>query len=191
VSRTWVFGYGSLVAPSSVARTIDRMIDHPDERVVTHLVGYGRRWNYGSQLLRGNWTIDGISVREGVVVSLGLEESADERCNGVSILVDDDELAALDTRESDYELTDISDQVEVEPHAARLRGRVVTFVPRPGSVERYRHARDERRAAVRAEYVTLVHAAFDALGADHRRLFDRTPDPDVPVTEIELIRRRP
>jgi cation transport regulator ChaC len=180
-----VFGYGSLVAPASVARTIDRIIDHPDERVVTHLHGYGRRWNYGSQLLSGNWTIDGISVREGVVVSLGLEESAEEWCNGVSILVDDDELAALDARESDYELTDITDRVAID--ADRFAGQVVTFVPRPGSVERYRRARDDRRAAVRAEYVEIVHTAFDELGPPHRRLFDRTPPPDVPIADIELI----
>lgn len=193
MSRTWVFGYGSLVAPSSVARTIDRVIEHPDERVVTHLHGYGRRWNYGSQLLRGNWTVGDISVSDGVVVSLGLEAAAGEQCNGVSILVDDTELAALDARESDYELTDITDRVEIETDrtAGRFPAKVVTFVPRPGSIERYERARDERRAAVRAEYVRLVHAAFDALGPDHRRRFDRTPDPDVPVAEIELIRRSP
>lgn len=185
MSRTWVFGYGSLVSPVSVARTIDRLIDHPDERVVTHLHGYGRRWNYGSQLLRGHWTVEGVSVRDGVVVSLGLAMSADEWCNGVSILVDDDELAALDARESDYEVTDITDQVAVA--ASVFAGRVVTFVPRAGSVERYRRARDDGRAAVRAEYVTLVHAAFDELGGDHRRLFDQTPQPDVPVTDIELV----
>ncbi|MDX2379206.1 MAG: hypothetical protein QNM02_05555 [Acidimicrobiia bacterium] len=185
--RTWVFGYGSLVAPSSVARTIDRIIDQPDERVVTHLHGYGRRWNYGSQLLRGNWTTDGISVRDGVVVSLGLAVSPVEWCNGVSILVHGEELDALCARESDYELTDITDQVAVD--ADRIDGRVVTFVPRPGSVERYRRARDEHRAAVRADYVKIVHAAFDELGPDHRRLFDQTPDADVPVADIELIRR--
>jgi len=188
VSRTWVFGYGSLVAPSSVARTIDRIIDHPHERVVTHLHGYGRRWNYGSQLLRGNWSAGGITVSNGVVVSLGLEISTDESCNGVSILVDGAELAALGARESDYELTDITDRVTVD--ADRFAGQVVTFVPRPGSVERYERARDEQRAAVRAEYVELVHAAFDELGREHRRLFDRTPDPDVPVADIELIRKR-
>lgn len=185
MSRAWVFAYGSLVSPVSVARTIDRLIDHPDERVVTHLHGYGRRWNYGSQLLRGHWTVEGISVRDGVVVSLGLAVSPDEWCNGVSILVDDHELATLDARESDYEVTDITDRVAVD--ADRFADRVVTFVPRAGAVERYQRARDDGRAAVRAEYVTLVHAAFDALGPDHRRLFDQTPDPDVPVTDIELV----
>ena len=182
---TWVFGYGSLVAPTSVARTIGRVIDHPDERAVTHLHGFGRRWNYGSQRLRGNWTVGGREVRDGVVVSLGLEPSPAETCNGVAFCVGDAELDALDARESDYELTDVTEVAVVD--GAPIAGRVVTFVPRPSSIERYRRARDAGRAAIRAEYVTLVQQSFDALGDDHRRLYDRTPAPDVPVADIDLI----
>lgn len=182
-TTTWVFGYGSLVAPASVSRTIGRVVEQPTERVVTHLHGYGRRWNYGSLRLRGHWTHNGRSVRDGVVISLGLV-ATDEDCNGVSIRVTPDELAALAARESDYEMTDITDQVTVE---ADIAGRVVTFVPRPSSIDRYEQARDAGRAAIRAEYVTLVHTAFDDLGGEHRRLYDHTPPPDVPITEIDLV----
>jgi cation transport regulator ChaC len=184
--ETWVFGYGSLVAPSSVARTVGRLIDHPTERVITHLHGYGRRWNYGSLRLRGHWHHAGRSVRDGVVVSLGLT-AADETCNGVSFRVTGAELAALGVRESDYEMTDITDQVSVEGDAP---GRVVTFVPRRSSIERYEEARDAGRAAIRAEYVSLVAEAFDDLGGDHRARYDQTPGPDVPIAEIDLVRPR-
>ena len=180
----WVFGYGSLVAPESVAHTIGRVVDDPAERVATHLHGYGRRWNYGSLRLRGHWTHDGAAVRDGVVIRLGLTVAADEVCNGVSILVTDEELAALDIRESDYEMNDVTDCVTAEAHIA---GRVVTFLPRPSSIDRYERARDDGRAAIRAEYVTLVEAAFDELGAEHRAVYDRTPPPDVPVAEIDLV----
>lgn len=184
-ATVWVFGYGSLVAPESVARTIGRVVDDPRERVATRLHGYGRRWNYGSLRLRGNWTFDGVSVRSGVVVSLGVEVDPSAVCNGVSIRVTEEELAALDIRESDYEMTDIADLVTFDG-GIDIAGRVVTFVPRRSSIERYERARDEGRAAIRAEYVTLVEAAFEELGGEHRALYDRTPPPDVPIADIDL-----
>lgn len=187
--HTWVFGYGSLVSPTSVARTTERVIDAPHERVVTHLRGYGRRWNYGSHRLRGNWTADGVSVTNGTVISLGLAVAADEACNGVSILVTPDELDRLDERERDYEMTDITDSVTIESDHVdpAALGRVVTFVPRATAIARYETARDAGRAAVEVRYWNLVHAAFDELGVEHRRLLDSTPSPDVPVVDVELL----
>ncbi len=81
MSGAWIFGYGSLVSPASLARTIGRTVLHPDERVPADLAGYGRRWNYGSMNLRGSWHHDGREVVDGVVISLGLEPSATESCN--------------------------------------------------------------------------------------------------------------
>ena len=69
---TWVFGYGSLVSPTSLATTIGRHVA-PDDVTVAHLHGYGRRWNYGSLHLRGDWRHDDVDVRQGVVISLGLD----------------------------------------------------------------------------------------------------------------------
>ena len=40
----WVFGYGSLVAPESVERTIGRPVGHTSDRVAAHLAG-SRRLN--------------------------------------------------------------------------------------------------------------------------------------------------
>ena len=57
------------------------------------LDGYGRRWNYGSMHLRGDWTHDGVDVVQGLVVSLGLTAADGESCNGVIVRVDADELA--------------------------------------------------------------------------------------------------
>ena len=67
MNATWVFGYGSLVSPVSLASTIGRPIEYHDV-VVTHLMGYGRRWNYGSMHLRGGGHHDGVTVRQGRVV---------------------------------------------------------------------------------------------------------------------------
>ena len=182
-SPTWVFGYGSLVSPSSMARTIGRHVEPHEGWLAAHLNGFGRRWNYGSLRQRGNWHGPHGYVAAGVVVCLGIEAAADERCNGVVVRVDDDELAALDRRESDYDRTDVTDLVATEHDG--FGGRVVTYVPRPSAIERYRLARIERRAAVRRGYVDLVRDAFGALGSSHLDEYERaTPDPDVPVVDF-------
>jgi dephospho-CoA kinase len=192
MNGTWVFGYGSLVSPVSLAATIGRTIE-PHDLVVTHLSGYGRRWNYGSLHLRGDWHHDGVTVRQGLVVSLGLIVADDETCNGVAVRVTDDELAQLDWRERDYERTDVTDSVvadrvvsdaaTADPFAG---DRVVTYVPRRSAIERYETARDDRRAAIRLTYWNLVREAFGRLGGDHPERYAATPAPDVPVADISL-----
>lgn len=181
--RTWVFGYGSLVSPSSMASTIGR----PVETHVTapaHLDGFGRRWNYGSLHLRGDWHHDGVDVVQGLVVSLGLVADDGDGCNGVVVRVDDDELAALDWRERDYERTDVTDVITFD--GATSSDRVVTYVPRTSAIARYEEARDAGRAGIRRTYWDLVNVAFTDLGADHHARWISTPPPDVPVVDMSV-----
>jgi cation transport regulator ChaC len=184
---TWVFGYGSLVAVESLADTIGRRLAR-EERHAAHLSGYGRRWNYGSLHLRGDWTHDGVDVRGGLVVSLGLTPAPDERCNGVVVRVTDAELTLLDRRERDYQRTDVTEHIALDTPEAAVGGRVVTYVPRPSAIERYEAARDAGRAAVRRTYWELVHGAFDELGGAHPDLWTSTPRPDVPVADVRVFR---
>jgi dephospho-CoA kinase len=181
--HTWVFGYGSLVSPASMATTIGRTAASSDV-MVAHLDGYGRRWNYGSMHLRGDWRHDGADITQGLVVSLGLVVSDSETCNGVIVRVTADELARLDWRERDYERTDVSDLIRLD--GGSVTDRVVTYVPRPSAIERYETARDERRAGIRQSYWELVHAAFDELGGDHLARYAATPAPDVPVVDMTV-----
>lgn len=179
----WVFGYGSLVSPESMTRTIERRVQRDDGFRSAFLNGYGRRWNYGSMRQRGDWHGPFGEVRDGIVVSLGLEAAGHERTNGAIVRVSGDELARLDWRESDYEQTDVTDLIDVE-HGA-VDGRVVTYVPRASAIERYRTAHRDRRAAVRRSYVDLVRAAFEKLGDHHLDEYVAgTPDPDVPVVDF-------
>jgi dephospho-CoA kinase len=182
-SGHWIFGYGSLVSPASMATTIGRTVA-VDGVMVAHLDGFGRRWNYGSLHLRGDWSHDGVQVRQGLVVSLGLVASSAESCNGVIVRVTDDEIAQLDWRERDYERNDVTDLIRLE--VADAVERVSTYVPRPSAIERYEHARDDGRAAIRQSYVELVAAAFRDLGGDHLDRYRTTPPPDVPVVDMAL-----
>ncbi len=187
MSDTWVFGYGSLVSPVSMASTIGRPVDSTDV-AVAHLDGYGRRWNYGSMHLRGDWHHDGTHVRQGLVVSLGLVASDSESCNGVMVRVSADELALLDWRERDYERTDVTDRIHRDDGIAATT--TWTYVPRPSAVERYLDARDRRRAGIRQSYWELVSSAFAGLGGDHHDRYAATPAPDVPVVDMTLSRLR-
>lgn len=185
---TWVFGYGSLVSPASLATTIGRNVEATDV-VAAHLHGYGRRWNYGSLHLRGDWRHDEIDVQQGVVISLGVVPSGGERCNGVAVRVTADELAQLDWRERDYERTDVTDLIVTDVLDADLDlagCRVVTYVPRQSAIERYEAARDAGCAAIRRSYWDLVGQAFADLGDDHSTTYATTPAPDVPVLEMSL-----
>ncbi len=181
--HAWVFGYGSLVSPASMATTIGR-IAAPSDVAVAHLDGYGRRWNYGSMHLRGDWRHGGVDITQGLVVSLGLVASDSETCNGVIVRVTAGELAMLDWRERDYERTDITELIRLDDRS--IAERVVTYVPRPSAVERYETARDGGRAGIRQSYWELVHAAFGDLGGDHLERYAATPAPDVPVVDMTL-----
>lgn len=182
-SSAWIFGYGSLVSPTSMAATIGRTVP-PGDTAIAHLDGFGRRWNYGSMHLRGDWQLDGTHIREGLVVSLGIVRSDAETCNGRVVRVTGDELAMLDWRERDYERTDVSDLIRCD--GGEAGSAVWTYVPRASAVERYLHARDRGRAAIRRSYWELVDAAFNDLGADHASRYAATPAPDVPVVDMIL-----
>ncbi len=181
---TWIFGYGSLVSPASIGWTIDREPVLGHNMFPAHLNGYGRRWNYGSIQLRGDWTHNGNRVEKGVVISLGVV-AADEVCNGVVFAVTADELAALDWRERDYERVVVTSAVNHEAPDGRVH-EVVLYVPSPGSVARYEAARDDGRAAVRQTYWDLVHEGFAAMGDEHGEMMRATPPPDVPIADITL-----
>ena len=186
----WVFGYGSLVSPDSVAATIGRPVDIEFGFAAAQLDGYTRSWNYGSLRQRATWDGADGRVEAGVVVSLGLVADARRSTNGSIVRVGPDELAELDRRESDYDRVDVPDRVGTVAASPPRSGptRVFTYVPRRSAIERYRRARLEGRAAVRQGYVELVEQAFTALG---RAAIDRyratTPSPDVPVVAPERV----
>jgi cation transport regulator ChaC len=171
-----------------MATTIGRTVA-ADDVVVAHLDGFGRRWNYGSMHLRGDWQFDGVNITQGLVVSLGLEAADTESCNGVIVRVTSDELAQLDWRERDYERTDVTHLIRLDDHERvdhHRVGPVMTYVPRPSAIERYTEARDRGHAGIRRSYWDLVSAAFGDLGGDHLSRYDATPAPDVPIVEMAL-----
>ena len=177
-----MFGYGSLVDPASLGRTLERPVTAGVDFLEAELAGWGRRWNYGVGHVSGVWrTSDGRMIGDGVIVALGLVASPTERVNGIVARVSDLELAALDVRERDYDRVTVTDAVMVSGDVD-ADDRIVTYVPRPSAVQRYETARDTGRAGIRNTYWGLVDAAFAVLGSDRLAVYrSSTPEPDVPV----------
>ncbi len=183
----WVFGYGSLVSPSSLARTIGRLARPGRDFHAAVLDGFGRRWNYGVGHVTGSWTRDdGVRVDDGTVVALGLVRVDGEAVNGAIASVTETELAGLDHRERSYDRVDVSDLVAVAEGVDLGGLAVFTFVPTAEAVERYEMARDACTAGIRRTYWDLVDDAFAVAGeAERRRFHDTTPEPDVPIVDID------
>ncbi len=185
-SPTWVFGYGSLVDPDSLGRTLGRTVTPGADFVAAELSGWGRRWNYGVGHVTGSWQRrDGVVIDDGVIVALGVVASVDESANGIVARVSDIELTALDQRERDYDRVDVTASVSITGAPLEPGARIVTYVPRPSAIERYETARDRGRAGIRGTYWGLVDAAFAMWGpAALERYRSSTPPPDVPVVAL-------
>lgn len=186
---TWVFGYGSLVSPEAMSRTITRVAMPGVDFFEAELAGYGRRWNYGVMHIDASWELDdGTAVDHGMIVALGLVASADERVNGVIASVTDEELRHLDRRERNYDRVDVTELVTT---AAPDVEAIVVYVPRAASIEAYETARDAGTAGIRRTYWDLVDAAFETLGPDQQAQYrTSTPAPDVPIVDVIDARER-
>jgi len=134
----WVFGYGSLVSPDSVAATIGRPVDVEFGFAAAVMHGFTRSWNYGSLRQRATWDGPRGRVEGGVVVSLGLVPNPRRSTNGAIVRVAADELIELDRRESDYDRVDVTERVENAAEAAPAAGPTRVYTYGSAAVDRYR-----------------------------------------------------
>ena len=180
----WIFGYGSLVDPSSFGATIGRALRPSVDFFEAELTGYGRRWNYGVMHMSACGPAPDGTLVDYTLIALGIVRAPDETVNGVVGWVGADELALLDRRERHYDRVDITGQTTV--HATGdLTGSIAVYFPRREAVEHYERARDAGRAVIEQRYWDLVDHAFAKFGADALARYRRTtPAPDVPVMSL-------
>ena len=181
----WVFGYGSLVIPTSLGGTLGREPQRGIDFIAAECDGWERRWNYGIDVQPGS--LVGADVdRIDTLVALGIVPVEGACMNGIITVVHADELPGLDARERNYDRVDVTEQVrlvEDAPGAASIDA-VVTYVPREVALNRYLDGRDRGRAGIEQRYWDLVDGAFDALlPGQGDRYRATTPAPDVPVVD--------
>jgi len=182
----WVFGYGSLVSPVSFGHTLQRALTPGVDFFEAEIVGYGRRWNYGTSYQFTSFDDRSPEPKRWEFVALGLVPAGGESTNGVIGWVDESEIAALDARERNYDRVDVTAGTAIQADVRKAVGDapIVTYVPRPEPVALYEDARDRGVAAITRRYWDLVDGAFGDLGADRReRYHATTPAPDIPVIE--------
>ena len=181
MSGCWIFGYGSLVDPSSFSATIGRELRPGIHFLEAEVSGFGRRWNYGVLHASASGPGPGGATIDYTLVALGVVRAGDESVNGVVGWVEDDELALLDRRERHYHRLDVTDHATVRGGGGRSAP-VAVYFPRRHAVEHYERARDRGTAAIEQRYWDLIDHAFAAFGPEARaRYHSTTPEPDVPV----------
>jgi len=188
VDGMWIFGYGSLVDPSSFGATIGRALRPGADFFEAELTGYGRRWNYGVMHSSASGPGPDDTLVDYTLVALGIVRAPDEAVNGVIGWVEAEELALLDRRERHYDRIDVTEATIVHG-AGELSGSIAVYFPRPEAVAHYEHARDAGRAAIEQRYWDLVDHAFAKFGAEALvRYRTTTPAPDVPVMALSRLR---
>lgn len=181
----WVFGYGSLVSPSSLGGTLGRTPRRGVDFIAAECDGWERRWNYGMEVQPGT-LVGGEVDRVDTLVALGITEVEGACMNGIITIVHADELPGLDARERNYDRVDVTDAVRLLEDApdALVIDTIVTYVPRQVALDRYLEARDRGRAGIERRYWNLVDGAFDVLlEGQGDRYRATTPAPDVPVVD--------
>lgn len=183
----YVFGYGSLTKPESVAAEFNRTVNY-DDMIPAELRGWRRAWNVGSDRYshpeRTIYNADG-ALFDGVVAVLGLiHGDTNMHCNGAVFPVSSEDLAKLDVRERNYHRVDVS-------QAVTFKGKpddcvVFVYVPRVEAMERLEFALKgpkRRPTAIRKAYLEQTRAGFALMGDRELRQFDADP---IPITVHDL-----
>lgn len=177
----FVFGYSSLVSPSSVGTTLGRSVD-PLAFERAKLQGWKRVWSVGSDKSshpeRTFWRADGTEF-DGVTVVMGIEESERGACDGAVFPVTRGDLSVLDTRERNYRRVEVTN--DVTWYGKPKDCVVYTYVPLEEATRRLESALAAGRSVnIRRGYLELSKGAFEAAGYAEkagRPEFDKVPFP--------------
>ena len=175
----FVFGYGSLVA------------EHERGHVAT-LRGHRRHWGVAMDNRRDlpgykYYRLRRDGSRPPVFVAF-LDIAPDRAASvaGICMPVADDDLAALDERERNYDRVDVTDQIDA------ARGRVWAYRGSAAGQARLRDGRARGRAAVSSDYLDGVLAAVALFAPDEADAMARSPsDAGLDVLDLERVEIAP
>jgi cation transport regulator ChaC len=141
-SKIYVFGYGSLINPRSIQKTVSREVSR-DELQPAMLRDFVRKWDLVEWIKFVNDPSGSIVP----AVFLDVAKQPGRQVNGVLLALTEEELAKMDGREKNYGRADVSHLIE--PHVASV---VFTYVGKEI------HTRPVAGACVPDDYEALVLA---------------------------------
>jgi len=156
-----VFGYGSLIAPTTIAGLVGRPVVAGRDYTRARLTGWSRTWNVCTDNTANGPVVyedDADGSRPPIqVLFLTIEpgaltiEPGPLAVEGVLMFVPDEGLPALDAREGNYVRT----RVDLDDF-----GPVWTYVAKADSAERARRGIAAGTARIRRQYLDTVVTAF-------------------------------
>lgn len=187
-----IFGYGSLLDPRSIARTLPAFPGHGHPLLPALLDGWKRTWT----AVLPNWSQDSPpgADRPDSIAYMNVEPEPGAIATGVVFPVTPGEFDALRARESIYTPVDVTDRIRY-PAARPARDwnglPVLTFT----AASPWRADGNWGTVAIRADYRELIRRAsraldqkwdlegllerdFDAVNAAHPGFHDMPPPPD-------------
>ncbi len=165
--ETALVGYGSLLSLPSLERTLGRTYTGPFLRCVVR--GWRRTWDaampnktFYTETAHGRMTPEAI-------LYLNVRRDPASSINGVVFVVNPEELAAYDRRESIYDRVDVTGELDVKVEG----GTAYLYQCRPESI--MTDVKSPAKAAVRASYLKIVEHGLANLDEEFRkRYFDST-----------------
>jgi hypothetical protein len=186
---SYIFGYGSLVNPSSIAKTVGHEYHPFDGPFEADLKGWRRAWNVASDPSthpKRTYIWPDGTIYRGTTVALGLEKGGlDDICSGAVYRVSEKDLSLLDRRESGYDRIEVGDLVTWpgKPNGVA----VFTYYPKPENIHRLKLALNGGQAVVRQGYMELIETAFRDV-SEHalRRYRETTPQPPCETAPLRI-----
>ena|GEM_PF-2370082 len=152
----YIFGYGSLIHPKSVSKTLPKF--EPDNRSIipARLKGFRRCWTAFSKNRRRSTTEKGVTLP--YIAYMNLEVDRKSSSLGGLVKVSSEELTLLDTREWIYVRLDVSNGIEIIcDHSEEIskKATIFTFISIPP-----KEFEDIKKSiGVRKDYIDLIKTA--------------------------------
>ena len=159
--KSYVFGYGSLMNPASIQRTVAREVPR-DTLIPAILRDYVRKWDL-VDWIRFEQDLSGTVVP---AAFLDVAQQPGREVNGILLALSEEELSRMDGREKNYDRVNISSLIE-----PRVSPDVFTYVGKDI------HTHPPSDTCVPADYEALVLAGVREWGAAFEAQYHQTTLP--------------
>lgn len=161
-------GYGSLLSRLSLERTLGRTYTGPFLQCTVR--GWRRTWD--AAMPNRKFYTEGPEGRTTprAILYLNVTRDPSTNINGVIFVVDHEELAAYDQRESIYDRVDVTADLDVNVEG----GPIYMYVCRPE--HRVANAISPADAAVRATYLQIIEQGLSDFDQEFRQHYEKSTD---------------